>query len=183
MMRTVLSALERPGDFVEREPDDGTLLALATGASVGIGVYGGTIHAAEGVGVVLASGLRALVTAGTAWGLAVPALIVVGSLLGSVVAWRRAVFASLIAVNFGGLAFLASIPVALLLELSSPFPWTRHLVNTMVVLGVGGCSTLIFERTMARLEAPRLFHRVWMAVFGALFVEIAWFLDLFRFTS
>lgn len=183
MVRSVFTALERPQEFVERTPDDATLLALTGGASLGIVVYGGTIHAAEGVGVVVASAVRALVTAGTAWCLAVPALIVVGSLLGSVVPWRRTVFASLITLNFGGLAFLASIPVVLLLELASPFPWTRHLVNTMVVFGVGGCSTLIFERTMARLEGRRLFHRVWMSVFGVLFLEIAWFIDLFRFTS
>jgi hypothetical protein len=52
----------------------------------------------------------------------------------------------------------------------------------MVVVGVGSCSTLVFERTMARLEGRRWFHRVWMTVFGVLFLEFAWFVDLFRFS-
>jgi hypothetical protein len=183
MWQIMRSAVQRPAHFVDEEADGPTLLALAVGASAGITLYGGVIHAAEGVGMVIASAGRALLTAGTAWALSIPALVVISALLGSKVPWRRAVQASLITVNFGGLAFLASIPVVVLLELSSPFSWTRPLIHAAVVVGVGGCSTLIFERTMARLEGRKLFHVVWMGVFGLLFVEIAWLIDLFRFTA
>jgi hypothetical protein len=131
--------------------------------------------------MVMLGALRALSVAATAWALAVPALVVLGPLLGSPSPWRKVVLASLVAVNFGGLSFMASIPVVMLLEVASPFSWTRPLVNSMVVVGVGSCSTLIFERAMARLEGHRAFHRVWMGVFGVLFLEFAWFIDLFRF--
>lgn len=183
MLTLSLSAVREPAGSVDGPTDAHHLAALAAGASTGIALYGGAIHAAQGVGVVLTGALSALVTAGTAWALSLPALIVLGALLGSTIPWRRAVLASLITVNFGGLAFLASIPVVVLMELNSPAAWTRAMVNVLVVIGVGSCSTLIFSRTMAHLEGHRLFHAVWMAVFGLLFVEIAWLLGLFSFTA
>jgi hypothetical protein len=99
------------------------------------------------------------------------------------VPWRKAALASLVTVSFGGLAFLASIPIVTLLEVSSPSAWTRPLINTLVVVGVGGCSTLVFQRAMARLEGRRVLHTLFMGVFGLLFVELAFLIDLFRFTA
>ena len=34
---------------------------------------------------------------------------------------------------------------------------------------------------MAELEGRRFLHRLWMGVFGVLFLEAAWLVDLFRF--
>jgi hypothetical protein len=183
MLEIVLSAVREPTEFVDRSPDPRTLGALAAAATLGIGTYGGAIHLAEGVVAVVGGAARAVATAGLAWTLSIPALVVLGALLGSAVPWRKATLASLVTVSFGGLAFLASIPVVMLLEVSSPFDWTRPLVNTLVVLGVGGCSTLVFERAMARLEGRRPLHRLFMGVFGVLFVEIAFLIDLFRFVA
>jgi hypothetical protein len=41
----------------------------------------------------------------------------------------------------------------------------------------------VFERAMAHLEGRRLLHRLFMGVFGVLFVELAFLIDLFRFTG
>jgi hypothetical protein len=179
MLPFALAAVRRPQDIVDQDYDNGRLAALAAGASVGISLYGGAMHAAGGVAPMLDGAWRALVTAGAAWALAIPALVVVSALAGTAVPWRRAVFASLITVNFGGLAFLASIPVVTLLELSIREPAPMLFVHALVVAGVGTCSAVIFDRTMARLEGPGLFHWVWMAVFGVLFLEIGWFMSLF----
>ncbi|MEQ1569620.1 MAG: hypothetical protein ABMA64_28555 [Myxococcota bacterium] len=181
-VRTLLEAIREPTEFASRPPDLLTHATLIAGASLGIGVYAAAIHAAEGVTAMITGCARGLGTAGLAYTLAVPALVVLGALSGSSVPWRRSTGASLVAVNFGGLAFLASIPVVALLELTSPFDWTRPLVNSLVVVGVGGSSTLVFERAMAALEGRKLTHRLFMTVFGALFVEIAFLIDLFRFT-
>jgi hypothetical protein len=79
----------------------------------------------------------------------------------------------------GQLVKQPSIPVVTLLELSIREPAPMLFVHALVVAGVGTCSAVIFDRTMARLEGPGLFHWVWMAVFGVLFLEIGWFMSLF----
>ena len=182
MLSRLLASTERPEvAVVDQTPTFLTMTLLAMGASAGIATYGGAIHAAAGPQALAGGALRALFCAGGAWALAIPALVVLGALTGSPVSWRRAVFGSLLAVNFGGMAFLASIPVVLLLDVASPWDWTHAFVNVLCVLGVGGSATLIFLRTMAALEGPRVLHHVWMLVFGTLFLELAWLVDLFRF--
>lgn len=181
MPNRLWGAVASPDTFIDEPPTWSLALALAASASLAIATYGFAVHLADGSGAALWGALRALFCAGAAWMLAVPALVVLGALLRSPVAWRRAVQASLVTVHFGGMAFVASIPVIWLLDVASPVEWTHALVNALVVIGVGGCSTLIFERTMARLEGRRFLHRLWMVTFGVLFVELAWLVDLFRF--
>ena len=179
-MRT-WAAVATPETFTERTPTWATAVTLATGASLGIGLYGGAIHLGYGPLSAASGALRAVVCAGAAWTLAIPALVVLSALTRSTVPWCQAVHASLVTVNFGGMAFLASIPVVFLLQVTSPVEWTHALVNVLVLLGVGGCSTLVFERSMAQLEGRRFLHRLWMLTFGVLFLEFAWLADLFRF--
>lgn len=178
----ILAALRDPTTFGDQPPAASTLATLAGGASVGIAGFGAAIHAAEGPVAMVLGALRALVAAGAAWGVALPTLVVLGALSASKVPWRWAVQASLIAVNFGGLGFLASVPVVALIDAASPFTFTHPLVVALVVLGVGGSASLVFVRAMGHLEGSRPLHHVFMGLFGLLFLELAFLTEMFRFT-
>lgn len=180
----VREALREPDVFALEctTPDTWLLARLALNATLGIAVYGGVAHAAEGVTAIGAGAARSVLVAGGAWTLAMPALIVLGALSGSSVTWRRALLASLVTVSFGGASFLASVPLVALLEVATDGWWMRHLIHVLVLLGVGGSSSLIFCRTMAALEGrSSVLHVLWINLFGVLFLELAWLADLFRF--
>ena len=170
------AAAERP------HPELAELASLAGTATATIAAYGAAIHMAEGAGAMLGGAGRAVVTAGAAWALAMPALLVLGALLGSTLPWRRAVHVSLITVAFGGTAFLASAPVIALFELTWGDPFARGVINSLVVLGVGASSAVIFDRVMRRVGGSASWvNWGWMGLFGSLFLELAWLIDLFRF--
>jgi hypothetical protein len=183
-MERVLAAIRDPDGFAVAcdDPDIPLMAQLATAATLGIATYGGIAHAAEGVTAIGFGAARAVLVAGGAWALAIPALVVLGALSGSPVSWRRALLGSLVTVAFGGGSFLASVPVVSLLEVVTEGWFARHAIHLLVVFGVGGCSSLIFVRTMAALEGSRrVLHHVWIGLFGLLFLELAWLADLFRF--
>ena len=118
MSTLILEAVVNPESAVspDVEPNTRHAAMLAGSATASIAAYGGAIHASDGLLEIGRGALSAVLAAGGAWSLAVPSLVVVGALLGSTLSWRRTVYATLVAVNFGGFCFLASIPIIVLLE-------------------------------------------------------------------
>ncbi len=177
MSTLIFDAVVNPESVVapDSEPDPHNAGLLTLTATAAIATYGGAIHASDGLFEFGRGALSAVLAAGGAWILAVPSLVIVGALLGSSLSWRRTVYATLVSVNFGGLCFLASIPIIALMEATWAMPgWDpRLLINLLVVTGIGFSSVLVFMRTMAAMEAPRLLHFVWISLFGALFIEFA----------
>ncbi|MFT5457304.1 MAG: hypothetical protein ACI9K2_003797 [Myxococcota bacterium] len=150
-----------------------TLARLAAGAAGGLGAFGASLHAPEGALAMLGGAGTLVLAAGLAWTVAVPALVVTGALLGSTLDVPRTVHGSLVAVHWGGVAFLASVPVVLLAQLVT-HPTVAHAVGWGALLGVGACTALIFARAMHALEGTRALHLAWMGLFGTLFLELAW---------
>jgi hypothetical protein len=186
MLTEVLDAVRTPEDHAQAhtDPDVAELARLAGAASLGVAGWGGMIHWYDGVGSALRGALHAVTVAGVSWGLAIPALVVMSSMVGSKLPTVRLLHASLMTVAFGGLAFLASVPVVGLVDLVYDHSvFARQASNTLCVLGVGACSAFIFFRITDEIEHLRALHIAWMGLFGTLFLEIAYLTDLFRFTG
>lgn len=173
----VLEALREPTEFahrwgMEREAPVRLHAALAGTAALGVGLYGGMLHAWQGALPAVEHGIYAAVAAGIGWSAALPSLVILGGLLGSKLAPRAALLASLVTVSFGGLALLASIPVLWFFELSVGGPGARAFVACAGALGVGACMIDVFTRVMARLEGSSFFHWFWFGLFGLVTLEM-----------
>lgn len=172
----VIDALREPEAFALRWDEDEAPLwlyaALAGTAAVGVGSYGAMLHAWRGGFGLLQFGFGAAAAAGLGWSAAMPSLIVLGGLLGSRLAPRTVVMASLVAVSFGGLAMLASVPVLWFFELVTAHPLGRAFAMLSSVTGVGLCMADVFTRCMRALEGFRLFHWLWVGLFGAVSLEM-----------
>jgi len=173
----VLEALREPTEFAvrwgkEREAPLGVFPALAGTAALGIGLYGGMLHAWEGGLQAARIGLYAATAAGIGWGAALPSLVILSGLLGSKLQPRTMVLASLVTVSFGGLALLASIPVLWFFELCVGGPLARAFVELASALGVGACMADVFLRVMAALEGSAVFHWFWFGLFGLVTLEM-----------
>ena len=180
-MHAMIDAVRDPESFIDSLPHPSfkDLAILASTAAVGIGVYGGAIHAAEGATHMALGAGRGVLAAGLAWSLSLPSLVIWGR---APLPWRQGVLASLVGVHFGGLAFAASVPVVALFEVATGSLLGRQLFNVLVVMGVGGCTSLVLLRTLSRIEhGVRWSHLAWLTTFSILFLELAWLIDWFSF--
>src|ERR1051325_2552709 len=115
--RDVGYALRRPEDFAVRWRDRGEerswtlLLVLLANAALGLGAYGLTVDLHHGAAGMAAGALKFPLAAGVAWAIALPALYIVKTSLGSHLDWSTTALAALTTVSFGALAMLASLPI------------------------------------------------------------------------
>lgn len=151
---------------------------LAT-ASLGVGSYAAALHAHDGALALASHGLTAILAAGVAWTAALPTLTVLGALTGSKLPVRSVLFAAMVAVSFGGLAMLASLPVLWFFELCLPYGWARLAVALVTCVGVGVSMKDVFGRVMAALEGPRLLHHAWLLLLTIIGTEMFVVVGLF----
>lgn len=149
--------------------------ALLASAIAGVGAYGVTLALSRSAGEMLLAALQAPLAAGLSWALSLPALWVVRSFLGSRLPLRTATFAALLAVTYGSLALLASIPITWLFELALPHAAVRALLHTTILLGTGTAMADTFLRTLRALEPDggRLFPLVWLALVALVGLELS----------
>ena len=180
-------ALRRPEDFVVRWRDGSEhrspapLFVLLFNAALGLAVYGLTIDLHHGAPGMLAGALKFPLAAGAAWALALPALYIINSSLGSDLDWSTTLLASLTTISFGGLAMLASVPINWFFSLALDYPFVHAIVNAVIFAGVGVCMIDVFLRVMKALEPmrSRLYGLVWLALVATIGAELAVLLTLF----
>jgi len=156
---------------------------LIANAIFGTAVYGLTMHMHAGLGAMLQSGFTAPLAAGSAWGLALPALYILGAQLGSRLDFTTTLLAASLTVSFGALAMLASVPISWFFTLALPYASVRLLVNLTVFAGVAVAMTDTFLRVMKALEPERgtSFASAWLCLLGIIGGELFWLLGLFNF--
>ena len=156
---------------------------LLLNAVAGIAAYGLIMQLHIGAGAMLASAFKATLAAGAAWTLALPALYIINSALGSRLDLSTTVLAALATVSFGAMAMLASVPITWFFSLALPYAPVRLLVNVVVFAGVGVAMTDVFIRALKALEPERsaVYGYVWVALVGWLGCQLFFLLGVFRF--
>ncbi|XXF80356.1 hypothetical protein P2318_11555 [Myxococcaceae bacterium GXIMD 01537] len=185
-------ALRRPEEFnlgwKERGPHGPSALrfpVLLTSAALSIAAYGLVMRLHEGwAGMLLGAG-KATVAAGLAWVLALPALYILNTVLGSKLDLSTTLLAALTTVSFGALALLASIPITWFFSLALPYAGVRLAVNLLVFAGVGVCMADVFLRTLQALEPERsrAYGALWLALVAVIGAELMTLFSLFHFDA
>ncbi|HLL04820.1 MAG TPA: hypothetical protein VK539_29815 [Myxococcaceae bacterium] len=186
-------ALRRPEEFTTRWRDRGLVPGprpmifpvLLGSAVLGIAAYGMVMRLHEGWGGMLGGMLKAPVAAGLAWIIALPALYILNSALGSKLDASTTLLAALATVSFGSLALLASVPITWFFGLALPYGFVRLGVNLAVFAGVGVCMVDVFLRTMKALEPERsrAYALLWLVLVGVIGAELMTLFSLFRFDA
>ncbi|HEX8703540.1 MAG TPA: hypothetical protein VF815_32190 [Myxococcaceae bacterium] len=186
-------ALRRPEEFTTRwrdrrlTPGPRPLIfpVLLASAVLGIAAYGLVMRLHEGWGGMLAGMLKAPVAAGLAWTIALPALYILNSALGSKLDASTTLLAALTTVSFGSLALLASVPITWFFGLALPYGFVRLAVNLAVFAGVGVCMVDVFLRTMKALEPERsrAYALLWLVLVGVIGAELMTLFSLFHFDA
>lgn len=154
---------------------------LLANAVVVIAAYGLTMGLHLGAGGMIAAAAKAPFAAGLAWAVALPALYIINSSLGSKLDASTTVLAALATVSFGALAMLASVPVNWFFTLALPYSAVRLAVNGLVFSAVAVCMVDVFLRVMKALEPERsrAFAVVWLLLVGVIGAELMALVDLF----
>ena len=188
-IREVGAALRRPEEFVLRfrDSDDKARKSLSlfpilfANAVLGLAAYGLTMGLHRGAQGMLQAALRAPIAAGAGWTIALPALYIINTVLGSRLDARTTTLAALTTVSFGSLAMLASVPINWFFGITLPFTATRLIVNLVVFAGVSVCMVDVFLRIMKALEPTRsrLFALVWLGLVAVIGGELMILLKVF----
>jgi hypothetical protein len=193
-------ALRRPEEFtvrwrdrksVENAPRPMVFAVLLANAIVGLAAYGLTMGLAGGPGSMVEGALKAPLAAGIAWTVALPALYIINSSLGSKLDWSTTLLAALATVSFGALAMLAGVPIAWFFTVAVPddAPRVKEIVSVLVHVvtftGVAICMVDVFMRTMRALEPERsrIYAFLWLTLVGVIGTEMMIVLRLFRLTA
>lgn len=189
-LREVGVALRRPEEFALRWRDrarqetlkPSVFPVLVANAIVGLAVYGLTMNMGSW-GTMLSGAWKAPLAAGAAWTVALPALYIINSALGSKLDASTTLLAALATVSFGALAMLASVPVNWFFSLALPYWPIRLLVNGVIFAGVGICMVDVFMRVMKALEPERsrVFAFFWLGLVGVIGSELMALVHLFKF--
>jgi hypothetical protein len=186
-------ALREPEAFAARWHRDGApyywwvFAALALTAIAGTTTYGMVMGMLRGADEMALSGFKFTLAAGIAWSLPLPALYILNSLSGSRLRASTTFLAALVTTSWGGLAMIASIPIAWFFSIASwPFGISPRfmvlVVHLVVFTGVGVAMIDVFSRVMATLEPERGRRPVWwLALVGAIGAELFYAFDLFQF--
>ena len=156
---------------------------LLLNAVLGIAAYGLTMRLHEGARGMLSGALHAPIAAGTAWMLALPALYIINSALGSRLDLSTTLLAALATVSFGAMAMLASVPINWFFGVAVPLNSVRLLVNAVIFMGVGVCMADVFIRVMRALEPERStkFAYLWLGLVGVIGGELFKLFGVFEF--
>jgi hypothetical protein len=194
-------ALNEPEVFALRWHHEGApyswsvFVALALTAILGTTTYGMIMGLLAGPEQMFAGGLSCTLAAGTAWGLALPALYILHSIAGSQLRASTTFLAALVTTSWGGLAMIASIPIAWfftaalpeetrLFALAISRPSAVLVVHLIVFTGVGVAMCDVFRRVMQALEPGRRTWPAWyLLLVGIIGAELFYQFDLFQFTA
>jgi hypothetical protein len=191
-------ALREPEAFALHWHREGTpypwsvFAALALTAILGTTTYGMIMGLLGSPQQMFASGLYCTLAAGIAWSLALPALYILNSLSGSRLRASTTFLAALVTTSWGGLAMIASIPIAWFFTAALPedvrlfalhFPRAAAVivVHLVVFTGVGISMCDVFRRVMQALEPERGYWPIWwLLLVGAIGAELFYKFDLFQ---
>lgn len=150
------------------------ILVMLGTAAFGLAVYGGLMRMHDGPASMLAGALRAPIAAGLAWTIALPALYIVGSSLGSKLSASTTLLAASITVAFGSLAMLAGVPIAWFFSIAVDGRDVHLLIHALSFAGVGVCMADVFLRVMAALEPEggTGFRIGWLMLLGVIGLEL-----------
>lgn len=191
-VREIGAALKRPEELTVRwrdrahdaakKPTSAIFVVLLLNAIAGLAAYGVTMRMHLGPKAMLLGALEAPLACGLAWSLALPALYIGNSALGSKLDASTTVLVALATCSFGALAMLASVPINWFFGLTLPYPWIRIAVNLLVFAGVGVCMADVFLRAMraAEPERPAGFAIAWLMLLSFLGAELMVLLGLFE---
>lgn len=184
-------AVRRPEELATRWRDRATgdappnliFVVMLANAVFGVAVYGLVMQIHGDASDMLSAALRAPLAAGAAWAVALPALYIINSAIGSKLDRTSTLLAASITVSFGALAMLASVPITWFFTSAIPETWARVGVNVVVFTGVGIAMTDTFLRVMRALEPthPRTYAVIWLGLVGAIGLELFVLLDVFSF--
>jgi hypothetical protein len=181
-------ALRQPEDFAIRWHLEGrpyswsVFAALALTAIAGTTTYGLILGLTGGPNEMFRCGGAFTLAAGIAWGLPLPALYILNSLTGSRLRASTTFLAALVTTSWGGLALLASIPIAWFFTVAVSHVLVLLAVHLAVFAGVGVAMADVFSRVMGRLEPRRGRLPAWWLLFvGILGAELFHALGLFSF--
>jgi hypothetical protein len=191
-------ALKEPEEFALHWHREGApypvavFAALALTAMIGTTTYGMIMGLLGGPYRMFASGLYCTVAAGMAWGLSLPALYILNSLSGSRLRASTTFLAAVVTTSWGGLAMVASIPIAWFFTAALPQEvhiYSLHLsrdtavlvVHLIVFTGVGVAMADVFCRVMRALEPQRgAWPAFWLILVGVIGGELFYQFDLFH---
>jgi hypothetical protein len=190
-IREIGTALRRPEEFVVRfrDSDDkarrtaSLFPVLFANAVLGLAAYGLTMGLHGGASEMLRAAFRAPLAAGAGWTIALPALYIINTVLGSRLDASTTTLAALTTVSFGALAMLASVPINWFFGMTLPYAPVRFLVNLVVFAGVGVSMVDVFLRIMKALEPDRsrLFALVWLGLVAVIGGELMVLFQVFTF--
>ena len=163
-------ALKEPEAFALHWHREGTpypwtvFMALSLTAIIGTTTYGMIMGLLGGPERMFAGGLYCTLAAGIAWGVALPALYILNSLSGSRLRASTTFLAALVTTSWGGLAMIASIPIAWFFTAALPEEvrlFSLHfsraaavlVVHLVVFTGVGISMCDVFRRRDASARA------------------------------
>jgi hypothetical protein len=170
-------------------------VALALTAILGTTTYGMIMGLLAGPEKMFAGALYCTLAAGAAWGLALPALYILNSLSGSKLRASTTFLAALVTTSWGGLAMVASIPIAWFFTAALPkeiqlfeLHFAREVavlvVHVVVFIGVGVSMCDVFRRVMQAIEPQRPFWPAWWLVLvAAIGGELFYQFDLFQLAA
>jgi hypothetical protein len=184
-------ALRRPEQFVVRwrdrhggfgdAPRPSVFAMLMVNGLLGLAAYGLTMGMLKGPTGMLLAAMKVPLAAGMAWSMALPALYIINSALGSKLDASTTFLAALTTVSFGAMAMLASVPVNWFFNVA--LPDVQLLVNVVVFAGVAVCMVDVFMRSMKALEPDRgrFYAFVWLTLVGVIGGELFMLLKVFDF--
>jgi hypothetical protein len=194
-------ALKEPEEFALRWHKEGTpypivvFAALALTAMIGTTTYGMIMGLLAGPHRMFANGLYCTIAAGIGWGLPLPALYILNSLTGSRLRASTTFLAAMVTTSWGGLAMIASIPIAWFFTAALPpdiHLYLLHLpratavlaVHFIVFTGVGVSMCDVFCRVMRALEPERgAWPACWLILVGIVGGELFFQFDLFQLAT
>jgi hypothetical protein len=181
-------ALRQPEDFALRWHLEGqpyswsVFAALSLTAITGTTIYGLILGLSGGLTEMFRCGGAFTLAAGIAWSLPLPALYILNSLTGSRLRASTTFLAALVTTSWGGLALLASIPIAWFFTAAVPNVLVLFAVHLAVFTGVGVAMADVFSRVMERLEPQRGRQPAWwLLLVGIIGAELFYASGLFRF--
>ncbi len=184
----VHEALRQPEDFALRWHREGqpyswsVFAALALTAIAGTTIYGLILGLSGGLTEMFRCGGAFTAAAGIAWSLPLPALYILNSLTGSRLRASTTFLAALVTTSWGGLALLASIPIAWFFTAAVSNIPVLLAVHLAVYTVVGVAMADVFSRVMERLEPQRGRQPAWwLLLVGVIGAELFHALGLFRF--
>ena len=184
-------ALRRPEELVVRwrdrtpaaPPNRGVFPVLLANAVLGLAAYGLVMGMGGGAAGMLGHAVRAPLACGVAWSIALPALYIINTILGSRLDASTTALGALATVSFGALAMLASVPIRWFFGLTLPYPEVRLAVDLVVFAGVGVSMVDVFLRVMKALEPDRsrLFALLWLGLVAVIGGELLVLFHVFDF--